>query len=143
MASESKGSKIDLNTFNKWGKDNVIGYKTIEENGRTYVNFVWCKVCAGNKDSLLSHSNCKGAVKRALNAYINGTTYVTKHNVNRHLEGEGHRIALSIEKSKPDEDKVVILPQASGSGVSFLYYNVIIALSHNINFLLILIDIFV
>ena len=28
MTSVDKGSKVDLSTFKKWGKDGVIGYKT-------------------------------------------------------------------------------------------------------------------
>ncbi len=119
MANGNKGNKVDLETFKKWGKDGVIGFKTIEENSRRYVNFVWCKVCARNKDSLIAHPNCKGSIKKAVKAYIDGTNYVTKHNVTRHLEGDGHRIALSIEKSRPENERVAILPSSSGSVVSF------------------------
>ena len=63
MVNKSKGNKIDLNTFKNWGKGNIIGYKTSEDNGRLYVTFSWCKVCARNKDSLFTHPNCKGSVK--------------------------------------------------------------------------------
>ena len=68
MAKNDKGSKIDLCTFKKWGKDNVLGYKVEKVNGREFVNFVWCNVCARNKDSLLTHRNCKGTVKKSVNA---------------------------------------------------------------------------
>lgn len=122
-AKESKGSKIDINTFKKWGKENVIGYRTAEENGRTYVTFAWCKVCSRNKDALFVHPNCKGSVKNALKAYVEGTNYITKHNITRHLNGEAHRIALSIEKSKPEGERLGIEQQAteaSGSGVRIL-----------------------
>ena len=35
METGSKGNKVDVNTFKKWGKDdNIIGHKTIEDGGR-------------------------------------------------------------------------------------------------------------
>ncbi len=43
MAKDHKGSKVDLLTFKKWGKDNVIGYKVEKVNGRELMNFV-CSV---------------------------------------------------------------------------------------------------
>lgn len=113
MTSVGKGSKIDLSTFEKWGKDGVIGYKTINIDNRVFVNFVWCKVCERNKDALLHHPNCKGPVKKSVLAYVDGTNYVTKHNVHRHLEGEGHRIALEIENSKPVTERIVSQPSSS------------------------------
>ena len=119
MATGSKGNKVDFNTFKKWGKDNIIGYKTIEEGGQKFVNFVWCKVCTRNKDSIFAHPNCKGPIKTAIKAYTGGTNCVTKHNVTQHLKEEGHRIALSFEKSKPENERVVVGPQhVSASGVS-------------------------
>ena len=57
MASAGKGSKVGLLAFKKWGKDGVIGYKTVNIDHREFVNFVWCKVCARNKDALLQHPN--------------------------------------------------------------------------------------
>ena len=53
----------------------------------------------------------KGSIKKAVKAYTDGTNYVTKHNVTRHLEGKGHHIALSIEKAKPENERVVVRPQ--------------------------------
>ena len=38
METGSKGNKVDFNMFKKWGKDNIIGYKTIEEGGQKFVN---------------------------------------------------------------------------------------------------------
>ena len=57
MASSSsvKGNKVELSTFENWGKKNVIGYKTEEtSSGKIYVNFIWCKVCAKHKSRVLS-----------------------------------------------------------------------------------------
>ena len=91
----------------------MIGY------GHEFVNFVCCKVCAQNKDALLTHPNCKGTMKKSVNVYVDGTNYITKHNVTRNLEGEGHRITRSIKKSKPEAERAGIEP-GSGSGVSRL-----------------------
>ena len=33
METGSKGNKVDVNTFKKCGKDNIIGRKMIEEGG--------------------------------------------------------------------------------------------------------------
>ena len=85
----SKGSKVDIMTFKKWGNRGVIGCKTVSLENRNFVNFAWCKVCRRNKDAILLHSNCP--VKKSVLAYIDGTNYVSKHNVHRHLDGEGHR----------------------------------------------------
>ena len=120
MTSTGKGSKVDLLTFKKWGKDGVIGYKTVSIDNREFVNFVWCKVCARNKDALLHHPNCKGPVKKAIQAYVDGTNFVTKHNVHRHLNGEGHRIALEIESTKPATERIV--PHTSSSKVNNCIY---------------------
>ena len=35
-----KGNKVDLNTFKKGRKDDIIGHKMIEEGRRKFVNFV-------------------------------------------------------------------------------------------------------
>ena len=46
-------------------------------------------------------------------SYVDGTNFVTKHTVMRHLSGKAHNIATEAEKSKPDND-CVILPGSSG-----------------------------
>ena len=58
-AQGQKGNKVKLLTFN---------------DGISYVNFIWCKVCARN-------SNVKNSVK----TFINGTNGVPKHSVDRQL----------------------------------------------------------
>ncbi len=69
--------------------------------------------CLTNASKLQRHC------QKLVNAYVDGTNYITKHNVTRHLEGEGHRIALSIEKSKPVAERVGV-EHCSGSGVRSL-----------------------
>ena len=44
------GNKVKLQTFKSWNFAE-IGYKVIEESDVSYVNFVWCKLCAKNKES--------------------------------------------------------------------------------------------
>ena len=48
----SKGNSVKLRTFKDWGVESVIGYKTEAKDGDEMVNFIWCKICAGNKDGL-------------------------------------------------------------------------------------------
>ena len=82
MASSSsvKGNKVELSTFENWGKKNVIGYKTEEtSSGKIHVNFICCKVCAKHKSRVLS--SLKGSTKVSVLSFINGTTVVTKHQV--------------------------------------------------------------
>ena len=50
---KSKGNNVNLSTFLSWKKW-VIGYKTEEIEGKKVVNFVWCKVCAHYKYTILS-----------------------------------------------------------------------------------------
>jgi hypothetical protein len=66
----SKGSKVELSTFLGWGKESLIGYKTISVDNHTYVNFVSCKVCERNRNAVLVHPNCKGPVKKSVLTYI-------------------------------------------------------------------------
>ena len=55
MADQWKGNKFELSTFLSWGKQIVIGYKTKDENSKTYVVFIWCKCCARNKSHEANH----------------------------------------------------------------------------------------
>ena len=78
-ASSSKGSSVELSTFLRYQSSDVLGYKTLEKDGKTLVNFVWCKVCAKFKTQIQSSSSVKGSAKTASLAFINGTNSVTKH----------------------------------------------------------------
>ena len=47
--SAQRGNRVKFSTFNSWGKGGVIGKKTeVDDNGTTYVNFVWCLLCTRN-----------------------------------------------------------------------------------------------
>ena len=114
-AQGPKGNKVKLSMFNSWGKGSVLGYKTEESNSISYVNFIWCKVCARNSNSLLNHHKCKGEVKNSIKTFINGTNGVTKHAVDRHLKGKMHELALSIEREKPASKRMIISQEGASS----------------------------
>lgn len=76
-----KGNKVQLATYLKWNVHNVLGHKEIVENSTKFVNFIWCKVCASNKNAVLQHSCVKGAAMKAAERFINGTINVTSDNV--------------------------------------------------------------
>ena len=79
MSEKTKGHQVKLFTFQEWGVLDVIGYKTLENCGQTMVNFIWCKVCAENKDIMLSaHPKLRGQVKASSKAFSEGTSIVTK-----------------------------------------------------------------
>ena len=76
-----KGNQVELQTFMKYGKSDIIGFKTMQDNGKTMVNFIWCKVCERNKDAILRNPSIKGKVKESARAYIDGTNMVKKYQV--------------------------------------------------------------
>ena len=78
MASnEIKGNKVKLQTFFKWGIGNVFGHEVLVETSISYVNNIWCKVCARNKNVFRNNSAVKGATRIAAERFINGTSNVT------------------------------------------------------------------
>ena len=56
------GNNVKLQTFKNWNLME-FGFKILEENGISYVNYVWCKICAKNKECInkfpLSKANLK------------------------------------------------------------------------------------
>eukprot|EP00112_Aurelia_sp_Birch-Aquarium-sp1_P010898 Seg2305.5 transcript_id=Seg2305.5/GoldUCD/mRNA.D3Y31 product="Zinc finger protein 862" protein_id=Seg2305.5/GoldUCD/D3Y31 len=77
------------------------------------VTFIWCKLCAKHKDAILRNPLCKGNAKTAVEAYINGTNFVSKWNIDRHLEGKGHAWATEEELLLPVEER--LLPSSTGA----------------------------
>ena len=59
----------------------------------TVVNYVWCKVCAKNYDSIIKSPFYKGEEK----TFLDGINNVTKYKIERHLKSKSHEIALSVE----------------------------------------------
>ena len=62
----NKGLTKELGTFFSWEK----GYRTFEQQGKQYVNKIWCKICARHKDIILS--KLKGAAKKSAEAFTDG-----------------------------------------------------------------------
>ena len=53
-----KGNMVSLQTFQTYETNNVIGYKTINIEGKIMVNFAWCKLCAKQKNTIYSNPKC-------------------------------------------------------------------------------------
>ena len=117
-STSPKGNSVNFVTFKAWELGDVIGYKTTNENGKDVVNFVWCNVCARNEHKLLLHPNLKGSAKVSVQSYIKGTNYVSKHTLHRHLDSEGHKIALSCEQSKPSSERLSLGPRPKAAKVN-------------------------
>ena len=81
MDAENKAIRKELHTFLTRGKEGIIGYKTENDDGKTYVIQIWCKLCAKYKGQLLGHPQVRGAAKRSIKAFTEGTNVVTKHQV--------------------------------------------------------------
>ena len=60
--------------------DSVIEYKLDIEN-EGMVKFIWCKVCAAQKEGLKNNPKIRGQVLTSAKAFIDGTNSVTKYQV--------------------------------------------------------------
>ena len=49
----NEGVTKELGTFLLWGKGEIIRTGTFEQQGKKYVNKIWCKICARHKDIIL------------------------------------------------------------------------------------------
>ena len=103
--SSSKGNKIKLKTFLSWQKTNILGYKTEVKEGVTYINYVWCKVCARNEHVIKSD---KGKVGVSMLQFVRGTNNITKHLVLRHFTGNAYKIAVEHESTKSQEQRITL-----------------------------------
>ena len=74
------GNKVKLHTLKSWNFEE-FGFKIFEENGILNVNYVWCKICAKNKECIKQDLSVKGASKNVTDIFIDGTNYVTKYMV--------------------------------------------------------------
>ena len=57
-----KGNSVELKTFKSHGVDEILGFETEEKDGQTYMNFIWCKVCA-RSEGIKKHPNLGGNTK--------------------------------------------------------------------------------
>lgn len=78
---------VQLSTFTSW-RFADIGYQKKQIDNTMFVTKVWCNVCKGTPQHVFNHPSLRGASKAAIQTYINGTDFVTKHNVSRHLRGK-------------------------------------------------------
>ena len=68
---------VKLQTFLKWGVGDVFDHKVKEIDSVVYVNEIWCKVCAKNKEVIMRNVDVKGATKSSAERFINSTTNIT------------------------------------------------------------------
>ena len=76
---------VQLSTFLKWNLQDVISYKSVNEDGKELVTKIWCHTCARHFDKIKADQRIRGQAKNELKTYVDGTTFITKHNVTRHL----------------------------------------------------------
>ena len=81
----TKGNMVSLQTFQTYETNNVIGYKTINIEGKIMVNFAWCKLCVKHKNTIYNNPKCKGNAKKSAEVYIRGINNITKWSIDRHL----------------------------------------------------------
>ena len=93
-SGKTSGISVELRTFECYGKSAIIGHKTSERDGKIFVYQIWCKLCAKHKHIILSNPACKGSARTALEAYINGTNFVSKWNIEWHLQGKSIHASL-------------------------------------------------
>ena len=74
------GNKVKLQTFQSWNFEE-FGFKILEEKGISYANYVWCEICAKNKECIKQDPSVKDASKNVADVFIDRTNYVTKHMV--------------------------------------------------------------
>ena len=79
-----KGNMVSLQTFQTYETNNVIGYKTINTEGKIMVNFAWCKLYAKHGNTIYNNSKCKSA-KKSAEVYIKRTNNINKSSIDRHL----------------------------------------------------------
>ena len=104
--SSSKGNKVKLKTFLSWQKANILGYKTEVKEGVTYVNYVWCKVCARNEHVIKSDKSCKGKVGLSMLQFLRDTNNINKHSILIHFTGKAHKIAVEHESTKSQKQRI-------------------------------------
>ena len=117
--AEKKGNKVELATFLIWKKPE-IGYEVENDQGKTYVVKIWCKVCTRHGREVRNNSIFQGKIQNSLEAFIKGKNSVTKFQVDRLLRGPFHEKSLEIEGGLPDEVSVFITDEAQ----IFVIYNI-------------------
>ncbi|XP_057304412.1 uncharacterized protein LOC130641571 isoform X2 [Hydractinia symbiolongicarpus] len=99
----TKGNKVELKTFESWGKSDILGWKTEEKDGKVLVNYVWCKVCA-SLDNNMKHFHQKKHLKRLEKLQKIRKEKTKKNNGTANLEQEKTNEIVIVE-DQHDVDK--------------------------------------
>ena len=87
---------VQLSTFKSWNVDKSFGYTTFtREDGKEMIKKLWCKTCSKYVDKILASPSLRGKAKSEVKTYVQGTEYVSKHTVFRHLEAKVSELILS------------------------------------------------
>lgn len=52
---DAKGKQLELSTFQNFGKSEITGYKKVDKNSKTFIDFIWYKLCAKHKEAILAY----------------------------------------------------------------------------------------
>ena len=83
VTMSKRTSNGQLATFLSWKVQDSFGYETKRQDGRALVSKVWCKSCSNFSDKIARDYRLRGQAKLK---FVEGTEFVTKHTVTRHLE---------------------------------------------------------
>ncbi|XP_065640532.1 zinc finger protein 862-like [Hydra vulgaris] len=97
-----KNKNITLKTFKSWDFADVFQIETVTEKEKIYVIKIICTLCKLHQNKILSKTN--GAVRAAALRFINGTNYVKKDSICRHLSGATHQHAIQLENEGFDKN---------------------------------------
>ena len=97
-----------MSTFLSWGKEQIIGYRSEENDFRKTEKKIWCKVCAQHKDEILNDPKLKVDAATATKAFIN----VTKHQVVFLIsccehQKQPHRTFLAVNRLEADRHGIL------------------------------------
>jgi hypothetical protein len=100
---------VKLSTFLKLPTGGTFGYDTFEQQGIKYIQSCWCRICAKHNKQIRailgSTGKLKGVFERGLKQFVEGTNFVTKHTVMRHIEkSDAHKIGLECENDQEDDE---------------------------------------
>ena len=83
-------------TFLKWYVEEVFDYKTEIIDGMTYMVKIYCKMCVKHINSVERDDKMKGVARAGMRTYVDGSAFITKHNVNRHINGLRYNIISNV-----------------------------------------------
>ena len=94
MANSQKGKPVELATYLKWDNTLTSNFRIKEHYDhklrKAYVTHIYCRVCAENAHAIKVHPSAQGRAKEDMLSYVHGTSYISKFNLTRHIEGILH-----------------------------------------------------